>query len=513
MAKKEILSRFNLKDYNKELEIILEKKDFSSQVKNLFLSMFYKIEIGCKDYFIVKQESLTKESLMETLLYIIQENCEKIELIKPDNEALNVKKFEVFPEEKKILCYQNEAELFHSILEMGENNFLIFDEEETIKQSFQTMLKEGGNLDLKEIITNFDGWSWNNNMDNTDEIDYYLLYEILKILMGNNFMYEWKKDRRKDRSYIKEIKEKSSEIYKAICSYCLAKMAKNKDGKKFIADSLKELKNKLQKMEEKDEFLRDLYKEKKNHTDKIKIIDKILNDNLLLKNEFIKRNKNNSEDNKIFSISDLVEIIQKERADIISKIELINKTLEPKNYLKIMQVLQENISIIESSEYKKISDKILQQKMLDIILIFIENIKKKIANIDSKKEIIEYIYKFRYFTYLPFLKEDNLYELKDLQEIQEQLTKLENKIITKACKLKALIIVNQDINYNSRIIRKILDTKIVDLSKIFLLFLKQKEEIEIEIYDTEVLDRVETIKKEKEKDFNIKFKKKIKLFI
>ena len=44
MKKKNILSKINLKDYNNEVEEILEKKNFSSNVKNLLLSMFYKIE-------------------------------------------------------------------------------------------------------------------------------------------------------------------------------------------------------------------------------------------------------------------------------------------------------------------------------------------------------------------------------------------------------------------------------------------------------------------------------------
>ena len=40
--KEEFFSKF--KDYNKELEKILETKDFSEDTKNLLLSMFYKLE-------------------------------------------------------------------------------------------------------------------------------------------------------------------------------------------------------------------------------------------------------------------------------------------------------------------------------------------------------------------------------------------------------------------------------------------------------------------------------------
>ena len=46
MEKEKILSKLNAKDYNNELEMILEEKDFSSNIKNLLLSMLYKIEAG-----------------------------------------------------------------------------------------------------------------------------------------------------------------------------------------------------------------------------------------------------------------------------------------------------------------------------------------------------------------------------------------------------------------------------------------------------------------------------------
>lgn len=42
MEKEKIL--FKIRDYNNELEKILEKKSFSESTKNLLLSMLYKIE-------------------------------------------------------------------------------------------------------------------------------------------------------------------------------------------------------------------------------------------------------------------------------------------------------------------------------------------------------------------------------------------------------------------------------------------------------------------------------------
>ena len=49
-----------MKNYNNELEIILEKKSFSVDVKNILLNMLYKIETSYEDYFTVNEENVGK---------------------------------------------------------------------------------------------------------------------------------------------------------------------------------------------------------------------------------------------------------------------------------------------------------------------------------------------------------------------------------------------------------------------------------------------------------------------
>ena len=59
---KDIFSKI-IKDYNNELEIILEQKAFSSDVKNLLLSMLYKIENAYEDYKKVKGKCMLKKAI------------------------------------------------------------------------------------------------------------------------------------------------------------------------------------------------------------------------------------------------------------------------------------------------------------------------------------------------------------------------------------------------------------------------------------------------------------------
>ena len=64
--KEDFFSKF--KDYNKQLEKILEKKDFSKDVKNLLLSMLYKLDISYNDYSLVKKNCKSKQEYLENIL-------------------------------------------------------------------------------------------------------------------------------------------------------------------------------------------------------------------------------------------------------------------------------------------------------------------------------------------------------------------------------------------------------------------------------------------------------------
>ena len=58
-----IFSKISSNEYNNRLEQILETKPFDEEVKNLLLSMLYKIESGYKDYSIAKQTQKQKKTL------------------------------------------------------------------------------------------------------------------------------------------------------------------------------------------------------------------------------------------------------------------------------------------------------------------------------------------------------------------------------------------------------------------------------------------------------------------
>ena len=83
MSREEIFSKLNIKDYNNELEKILEKKSFSEGTKNILLNILYKMETAYEDYNKVKVHTNTKKEMLQEMLSIIEKDCEEIELVKP----------------------------------------------------------------------------------------------------------------------------------------------------------------------------------------------------------------------------------------------------------------------------------------------------------------------------------------------------------------------------------------------------------------------------------------------
>ena len=63
-----ILSKLTSNEYNNKLENILETKKFDVEVKNLLLSMLYKIETGYEDYKKVKVDAEEKDIFIRRIL-------------------------------------------------------------------------------------------------------------------------------------------------------------------------------------------------------------------------------------------------------------------------------------------------------------------------------------------------------------------------------------------------------------------------------------------------------------
>ena len=94
-----------LKDYNYILDQLLEKKCFRQDVKNLLLSMVYKVETSYSDYTKIKRNNLSKSDFIENIIIKpIRENCNYIYLVNPKDEERKIL------EKQNVIAMTNEAE-------------------------------------------------------------------------------------------------------------------------------------------------------------------------------------------------------------------------------------------------------------------------------------------------------------------------------------------------------------------------------------------------------------------
>ena len=212
MSKEDLFSKLNIKDYNNLLENILEKKSFTEGTKNILLSMLYKIETSYDDYKKVKVFTMLKKELLEETIDIIQNKCDQIEIIKPeiDKETkLEDKKYII--EENKIISYPNDKNVFYALNHLDDNKFIINANYYLLKEPMEKLLNQGYIIDKNEIIRDFDGWTWNIAPEEIENHIYNIVYQNIKILLGNDFLKKFI-DHNTISDFIQEFEKELNDI-------------------------------------------------------------------------------------------------------------------------------------------------------------------------------------------------------------------------------------------------------------------------------------------------------------
>lgn len=523
MTKKEIFSK--LKNYNNELEQVLEKKDFSSDIKNLLLSMFYKIEMGYKDYQKVKRVNKEKNELMEELINIVDKNCNKIEIVEPSSAKGKIlQKYNLHSISdstyKKIISYPIEADLLYAITELDKKKYNIKEEHYIEKQTFEKMLNMGYCMNIKEIIRDFSGWSWKIEEKDIENIYYNLIFQNIRILVGYKFLEEWKNEFEENTDYIIKLKEKLSHLYGAQNAiilyrrlYITLSLIINENNKKFkekLIEERKKIEEEIEIIKDKPKYLEKLTKNKKELTRKIKQIDEIINNDNLLEKELAKRKKEMGKKGQLLNKQYLKFILGEERKNTIDKMQKISLIMNPKNYVTNKNKLEE--------KYEKINDVLeeiekgnLYENILEFQKQFLKCISIKEKNSNNKKVLMDLIYYIRYYVQLPISEGKTI---KDVDELRRDINKIQEILITKCINLKMINIVSNNSEINYKIIKRVLLLKVADLENIELTVKPKYNKLKIDVYEKEELENSFEIEVEGTAEkVDIKTEKKFKLFI
>lgn len=487
MEANKLFSKLNIRDYNNELEKILDNKLFSVDVKNILLSMLYKIENGYKDYQTIKREVLPKKDLIRDLLDIIKNKCFEIEFLKLDDENKEDQfEVQIDKENGKIKCYPNEKSLLSAIWYMGEEKIEFEPLYDYTKEAIQEMAYVGENISRTEVIRDFNGWSWDIVTKEIESIPYNIIYQTLLLMYGKEIDYKFQKS----------LYEFTMKIY----------LKKHEEKQEEIIRINEEKQEQLKLFENKKQFVQTVTEDKKKYNEQIEKIDKMINNTALLKEEYTRRNANLPNKEKIFSISHLAERLEKERVELLEQIRKCNQMIDPKGFVKEKGKLETETDFLEKVLHKE-DDKDIEceKEIVNFCNEFLKKIVKKISLIEDKNELINWIYKIRYYAFIPCSQDKSL---KDMKGLQENFKRVEKQIIKKAQELKIWDIFTEDKELSYEVLKEIFNSKMINLENINIACQYKDEVLFVKYYDGNILEKEFEIKVK-----SVRIKRKIKLFI
>ena len=513
--KDKLFSKIVKKDYNNNLEEVLSKKSFSEDVKNTLLNIFYKIENGYDDYKTIKKETFEKQDYIEKLINIIEKNCKKIEFIdKPNAQEETVNR-----EQKKIVCFPIETKLLYLIAKSQKRKVVVNYLDESIEEAVSFVLNTGNNINMVEPLRDFNGFSWNIIVKDIEELNCNLIYQNMIFLIGNASIDKWVNNYDPLVDYFELFQSKLEEFYGAeikeeilnnLIQLSIMINIKYDENFKIEVENKKVLlQEELSNYMNKEEYIVKIANSKKSKEKEIKKIDRIIHDKTLLSKEYDRRNKKLPLEKKIFSVRVLKNELKTERRKILTEIKELNKNMEPEEYFKRKQIIEQKLRYLDFS-IKTDLNKGIYNKEIELQKLIIKCMYIKIKKIKEKKELIDLIYEYRYYNHLPITKRRYIYNVK---EIKENLDELAKCIINKAIKLKVINKIIDDEEQNVEITKKLILSKIISLEDIHIKPTIDSNNVCFIIFDEEIEDNkinLENITKDKIK---IKLNKKNKLFI
>ena len=512
--KEKILSKFNIKDYRNDLELVLDNKQFDEEAKSLILNIFYKMDNFYKDYSSVKLDCAQKNQFLENYINIVKRKCRKINLLSASKISAN-QKIIIDKLKGKIECFPNELNLLYAIYELDEKN-IMYDKfllEDYTNECVNNVLMKGKTINSTEPIRDFTGWSWNIQFDNPDNIVYNLIFQNVLLLFG----YEGFSECLKKNNIIESLNKKINEMnydkqgYNflmdlfEICVILYNNQSKENQEKCFKFK--KSLINKKNMLNTRKEYVEDKTKDSSDISKQIKKIDEILNDIKLIRKEYLNANEDN--DNQFLCISEFVEFKEKEKKSLLNKIKENNKVLIKKQYLFNHDDYEETLKLynLVDEEKAKIG---VQSKIVKLEIDFLQCMNLKIANAELKKDLYTIATELRYFSNLLNRKDASVVENERIAKVFDEVCRnlinkmIENKVIDIGFK-------SQKLNYD--ILKYIFKTKMIELQNmsIKISFIKDNQ-IEVQYYDDKIMEYKQNFDIPLEEEITNKKDKKNKVF-
>ncbi len=518
------LDKIVKKDYNNELEEILEKKYFTEDVKNILLSILYKTETAYKDYEKVKPDVEDKEEFIKNIIENIKNNCNDIKLVKLNSEEsqiLGEKTFLVDKNRKRIICYPIERKLLYSISKISKNDKIIKDKYPIIDETLSDLINVGNNIDTVEPMRDFNGYSWTTISREIESIYHNIAYQNIRILVGQKFLNHWIENSKSIIDYLENLQNNLEARYginnQKKLMMVISKLSVllsyryNVKLRSSLEKEARDIKEKLYKIRNNGIFIQELTEEKRNLTREIKQIDETINNKNDLQNEYERRNEYLPLEQKIFSVKILSKLMLDERDQKLQRLEKINTLLNPQNFLKFKKGLENRekyLQLIDTSDI----DREIRKYILELQKIFLSCYEIKIEKANTKQELVKLIYEFRYYCLIPLTENKSISEVK---EIFQDIKEIQMLLLKKAHELKIIDILSNDYRIDYQILKNIFNIRVINLEDLYIKLTKEKEKYYLQLFDENIFEEkieLKNLGNLNKKDLTFKINKKIKIF-
>ena len=512
--KEKILAKLTMKDYREDLEFVLESKEFEEEAKSLLLNIYYKLSDYYKDYLAVKIECEDQEKYMEDYVKIIKAKCNKINFLKPQ-EFENGERFVVDKRKGEIKCIPNESVLLHAIYDMIERDVstdrLLL--EDFTKICLNNVMYKAKTINALEPFRDFTGWSWQISITDNDDIIKNLIYQNLILVYGYKFINDniYKTDIIKllnTELNIKKLGEAGYNFFMDLLGMCV--ILYNNVSKENHDKCLK-YKNSLisrsKMLSTRKECVEDRAQNSSDVSKQIKCIDEMLN-NISLLRECYKK-EINANKKAYFCISDFVENKEQDKQNLLATIKENNRELKQRQYLFNHDDYEETLKIYDkiTEEREKVN---LHNNLIKLQKDFLECIKMKIENANTKQELCDLIIELRYYSNL-FIEKNK--KVIDYEEIEKEFDAINKMLITKMIDNKFVDLGFTDKELNYKILKYIFTSKIIELKELVIKIIYNTDEnINVEYYDGKQLDYKQVFEIPPEEKAINKKDKRIKIF-
>ena len=364
----------------------------------------------------------------------------------------------------------------------------------------------GKNIDRVEVLRDFNGWSWTTIKTEIESITANLVYQILQILLGEEFLDNWSYDTDGIIDYFQIFKERISEkygskvakeLYETIEKIAIInEIEQDIEFKDKKIQQLNDIDNEMKKRTNVEQYINELTEEKKKAEKEIAVIQKILSSEKELRNQYQKINEGVPIEKKIFSVRILKQQLNSQKQENMQNIDNINFKLLPHNYVENKEQIIKKKKILETIYYTEEEQK---EVFIKFILTFLECFKQKIKETD-KDNLLKLIYKFRYYMLIPF---NSQYSIKDVEELKDKILEIEKELMKIGKKEK---IISKNVPFE--VWTHIFETRIIDLEELYYKIFTEYDKKYFQLFD-------ENISEEKFIINNIeknKINKKIKIF-